>query len=95
MSNNIKFQIESWQSELATMVATASESEKLALEAFAKAMTPYFDDPTMLRAILGKIQAPVLPTGIQESLDAGSFSSVDEIINLLPSDVRVRVEALA
>jgi hypothetical protein len=95
MSNNIKFEIESWQSELTNMVATADESDKLALEAFSKAMTPYFNEPMMLRSILGKIQAPILGAAVQQSLDAGSFSSVEEIVALLPSDVHVRVEAQA
>ena len=95
MSNNIKIQVDTWQSELTDMVANATESEKLALEAFEKAMTPYFNEPMMLRSILGKIQAPILGAAVQSSLDSGSFSSVEEIVAMLPADVRVRVEAQA
>lgn len=93
---NASFDVENWKSELSRMLSTAAtEEERTALEAFAKAMTPYLNNPVSLRTVLGKIQRTFLAPEVQNEIENGTFSSLDEISSLLPDGVNVRVESHA
>jgi hypothetical protein len=89
-----QFEIDNWKSELAQLVSSAStEEEKVALEAFAQAMKPYLNNPMALRTVLGKIQRTFLAPDVQNNIEQGEFSSLEELKALLPKDVNIRVEA--
>jgi hypothetical protein len=50
-----------WAKELQDLIEASNTSEdKAATEAFAAALSPYLKDPTLLRTLLGKIQAGIL-----------------------------------
>jgi hypothetical protein len=49
-----------WQKELQDLVESSrSKEDRVATEAFAKAIGPYFENPAMLRTLLGKIKAEI------------------------------------
>lgn len=55
-----------WGKELQDLIETSSTPEdKAATEAFAAALSPYLQDPTLLRTLLGKIQRYISPESVE------------------------------
>lgn len=91
---DVRLSVEGWKSELAQMIEGAQTAEeRVALEAFAQAMNPYFENPNKLRAQLGKIMMPSMNPAVQRALEEKSFSDIDDLKAFLPAGVEVRVEA--
>lgn len=97
MSNNHSeqntFNTGAWLEKLSAMTRTAETAEdRTALQAFQRALAPYLSNQESLRAVLSKIQVQMIQVDVQRKLETRSFSSVEEIRALLPSDVALRVE---
>ena len=78
-----------WSAELQNLVASAqTEEDKKSASAFAQAIGPYLDDPTMLATLLGKImQSPTETVAIVAGQK--DFASLDEIQNKVGPSVNV------
>lgn len=78
-----------WSEELRNLVASAkTQEEKKSAFAFAHAIGPYLDNPTMLRTLLGKImQSPTETVAIVAGQK--DFTSLDEIQGKVGSSVNV------
>lgn len=83
-----KFEDIDWGSELQELVAQAKPEDRKAAFAFAQALHPYLDDPTLLRTLLGKImQSPSDVVGVIAK--EKKFESLEEIESKLGSKVKV------
>lgn len=79
-----------WRKELEDLIATAKTSEdRKATEAFAKAIGPYLDDPSLLRTLLGKIQAPIPSDAFAVVVGQRTFESLDEVRRMVSDEVNV------
>lgn len=88
MQEKIAAQSMSWKNELATLVAEAKSSEEsAALSAFQKALTPYLDEPSSLRTLLGKIQSVLLSRN-EENAVRGEYASLEELQSTLSENVK-------
>ena len=78
----------SWKSELENMVASATNvDDKIAYQAFQKAIGPYLDNPKLLRTLLGKIAQT--PEAVAMVVSKGEFSSLTALKDQLPEDVKL------
>ena len=80
----------SWAKELEDLVATAkTASDKVAVEAFAKAIKPHLDNPVLLRTLLGKItrDQPLETVGIVTADQ--NFPNIDALRAHVPTNVNV------
>ncbi|GAA4660841.1 hypothetical protein [Bartonella pachyuromydis] len=55
------------------------------MEAFQKAMSPHFDDPSALRTLLGKITMSLF--SLDPNLGVQNFASLEELKAALPAHV--------
>jgi hypothetical protein len=79
-----------WKGELERLVATASnEKDKQALESFQAAIGPYFDNPELLRTLLGKIAQSGGGGGVAVVVGKEEYKSIDELKSSLPPGVDV------
>jgi len=79
-----------WNGELRELVASSETSaDRKAAEAFAKAIGPYLDDPTLLRTLLGKIQATIPSDAVGVVVGQRTFASIDEVTSRLSGEVDV------
>lgn len=86
--------VQSWKNDLNRLLASAqTDEDRVALEAFARAVQPALDDPRKLQTMLSKIQRRILSGEVQDALDGGEFSTLDEIVAIMPADVAVRLES--
>jgi hypothetical protein len=80
----------SWRKELDDLIEMAKTPEdRTATEAFAKAIGPYLDDPSLLRTLLGKIQAPIPSDAVAVVVGQHTFKSLDEVKAKVSEDVNV------
>jgi len=79
-----------WTRELDDLVAMAkTEQDREATQAFAKAIGPYLDDPSLLRTLLGKIQAPIPNDAVAVVVGQKTFASLDEVKAKVSDEVNV------
>jgi hypothetical protein len=79
-----------WRAELDDLVAMAkSPDDEKATRAFAEAIGPYLDDPSLLRTLLGKIQAPIPNDAVAVVVGQKTFASLDEVRAKVSDDVNV------
>ena len=79
-----------WRKELDDLVEMADSAEdKRATEAFAKAIGPYLDDPSLLRTLLGKIQAPIPSDSVAVVVAQREFRSLSDVKDRVSDDVNV------
>ena len=79
-----------WTRELGDLVDMAkTEEDREATKAFAKAIGPYLDDPSLLRTLLGKIQAPIPNDAVAIVVAQRTFASLDEIKAKVSDEVNV------
>jgi hypothetical protein len=84
-----------WRKELEDLVASAKTPEdRKATEAFAQAIGPYLDDPSLLRTLLGKIQAPIPSDAVAIVVAQRSFASLDEVKKRVSDEVNVTMVSL-
>jgi hypothetical protein len=78
-----------WGKELQTLVSLAETPEdRKAAFAFAQALNPYLEDPTLLRTLLGKImQSPTDKVSVVAHQRA--FESLDDVKQQVGDDVKV------
>jgi hypothetical protein len=79
-----------WSKELEDLIAAAkSPEDREATEAFAKAIGPYMHDPSLLRTLLGKIQAPIPSDAVAVVVGQKTFASLDEVKEKVSDEVNV------
>jgi hypothetical protein len=79
-----------WNRELEDLVGSAKTAEdRQATEAFAKAIAPYLDNPSLLRTLLGKIQAPIPSDAVAVVVAQRVFASLDEVREKVSDEVNV------
>ena len=78
-----------WNKELQDLVSLAkTDEEKKSAFAFAAAISPYLDDPTMLRTLLGKImQSPTTNVAIVAA--EKEFASLEDVQKRVGDSVSV------
>lgn len=79
-----------WHKELDDLTALAkTPEEQEATQAFATAIGPYLDDPTLLRTLLGKIQNTIPSDALAIVVGQRTFASLDEVKEKVSDDVEV------
>ncbi len=77
-----------WAKELDMLLDTAKTSnDKLAIQAFQKAIGPYLESPELLRTLLGKIQRDIESVAVLVS--EKDFDSQEALQKALPEGVKV------
>ncbi len=78
-----------WRKELDDLVAAAAtDDDREATEAFAMAIGPYLDDPSLLKTLLGKIQRRAAES-VTVVAAQHEFESLDQIQEKVGDDVNV------
>lgn len=78
------------RSELSGLVRNAANAEeRAALVAFDRAMSPYLENPDQIMSAASKIQATLMSYTAQRDLETREFSSMDELKEALPENVRL------
>jgi hypothetical protein len=79
-----------WHKELDDLMESAKTPEdREATQAFAAAIRPYLDDPSMLRTLLGKIQRNIPSDALAIVVGQRTFESLDEVKEKVSDDVEV------
>jgi len=80
----------SWDKELEDLVATATTAaDKVAVEAFAKAIKPHLDNPVLLRTLLGKITRNPVLANVGIVVADHNFPDLDALRGQMPANVNV------
>lgn len=90
MAELTKLQEVNWKNELKDLVAAAKTPEdKVATEAFAKAIGPYLDNPQLLRTLISKIAQAPERDEVAIVVAQKQFTSLEELKTKLPQNVNV------